>query len=644
MSCRRLAALVLVSAFLCRGAPADELAPLESYGNLPVISSMALSPNGHRVAFRHVQDGKDFVFVRELDTSKLVGGADVSEVKPRDLYFLNDDIVLLVVSDTMHARYGAKAFEYNATLVLDVVTNELHQVLRRPKDLHPVQAGLARIVGRSSDGRVLYMPAFTGRRVGLYSLFRVDLDHGTERNIAEGRPDTVDWFVDAGGRPLVEEEFDKWTNVHRIWVRREKQRRLIYEKQAPVPEISLVGLTPKRDALVLNSVDGEADRSWLYHMSLDDGAITGPFYARGDADAERTLLDLNRVVHGVEYSGFMPTYEFADRKQTMRVRAVQEALEGTAVRLIDWTPSFDRLLFRTSGGWSSGDYVLAGKDLPKPVIVAHSRPDISSGQVVPTAIVKYKARDGVTIPALLTYNLDAADASGKLPLIVLPHGGPAAHDRFGFDWIAQYLASRGYVVLQPQFRGSSGFGLHFQELGKGEWGAGMSTDLDDGVEWLIRQGLADPDRVAIVGASYGGYAALAAGAFSPLNYKCIVSIAGMSDLSRMAKVARERYGMDFWAVQYWEYQFGSGEGQQEKLKIVSPVDHVENFRAPVLLVHGNDDTVVEMDQSERMYRALKKADRDVKFVRLEGEDHWLSSAKTRLETLKVVADFLRKKL
>ena len=626
------------------GISAAELAPLESYGNLPVISHMALSPDGTRVAFRHVQGDKDFVFVREIGTGKLVGGADVSEVKPRYLYFLDDQTVLLVVSHTMHEVFGRKAFENSAAFVLDVSTNQIHALLEHAKDLYPAQTGLGRVIGRSADGQVLYMPAFTGRTLGVYSLFRVVLDHYTERSIATGRSDTVDWFVDAAGHPLGEEAYNNKNNIHRIWVHEDSKRRLIYEKETDIPVISVVGLTPERDALVLNSVEAGTDRSWHYHMSLDDGTVTGPFYARDDADVGSTLLDLNRVVYGVEYSGFMPTYEFEDPELTAKVRAIQDVLTGTAATLIDWTPSFDRLLFRVSGGWSSGDFVIAGKGLSQPVIVAHDRPDISSEQVVPTAIVEYAARDGVKIPALLTVGRKAVASGDKLPLIVVPHGGPEAHDRYEFDWIAQYFASRGYAVLQPQFRGSSGFGAHFQELGKGEWGAGMSTDLDDGVQWLIRQGLVDPERVAIVGTSYGGYAALAAGAFSPFHYKCIVSIAGVSDLPRMLRAARERYGRDHWAVEYWQDQFGSEEDEKEKLEAISPIYRAEAFQAPVLLVHGRKDTVVEPDQSQRMYRALKKADKDVTLVWLDGEDHWLSSGETRLEKLKAAAEFIADRL
>ena len=137
---------------------------------------------------------------------------------------------------------------------------------------------------------------------------------------------------------------------------------------------------------------------------------------------------------------------------------------------------------------------------------------------------------------------------------------------------------------------------------------------------------------------------MAAGAFSPLDYKCIVSIAGVSDLPTMLTAAKQRYGRDHWAVEYWQGEFGSDEGGREQLEAISPAEHAENFRAPVLLVHGKDDTVVEIDQSVKMYRALNKAGKDVTFVRLDGEDHWLSSAETRIEALKTVAEFIQKRL
>ena len=196
------------------------------------------------------------------------------------------------------------------------------------------------------------------------------------------------------------------------------------------------------------------------------------------------------------------------------------------------------------------------------------------------------------------------------------------------------------MVLQPQFRGSTGFSASLLRAGDGEWGGAMSTDLDDGVQHLVEDGLVDPERVCMVGASYGGYAALAAGAFSQFDYKCIVAISGIGDLPRWIFTEREKYGDDSRAVAYWRERL---EGDNS-LKEISPVDHAKNFKAPVLLVHGRDDAVVPFDQSQRMERALKRAKKSVELVRLEGEDHYLSGYETRLEALRAVAAFIDENL
>jgi dipeptidyl aminopeptidase/acylaminoacyl peptidase len=276
----------------------------------------------------------------------------------------------------------------------------------------------------------------------------------------------------------------------------------------------------------------------------------------------------------------------------------------------------------------------------QPISLGQTRPSVSREHIAPVRIGEYQARDGLTIPMLLTAT-DKVFKAGNAPLIVMPHGGPAQHDTFGFDWQAQYFASRGYVVLQPQFRGSTGFGRSHEFAGRGEWGGKMQTDLDDGVDFLVEQGVADSRRVCIVGGSYGGYAALAAGAFTPDRYRCVVSFAGVSDLPEMLKDESRERGADHWVVSYWADQFGSDEGK-EKLRSISPYFHAENFKAPVLLIHGRNDTVVPADQSMRMERALKRADKDVEFVLLKGEDHYYTNAETRIEALGLMSDFIEK--
>ncbi len=178
------------------------------------------------------------------------------------------------------------------------------------------------------------------------------------------------------------------------------------------------------------------------------------------------------------------------------------------------------------------------------------------------------------------------------------------------------------------------------QAGFGEWGGKMQTDIDDGVDHLIDSGLVNADRVCIVGASYGGYAALAAGAFSPEKYRCVASIAGISDLERMLKSDRRKYGRDHWAISYWERQYGGEDFDWDELDAISPINFADRFQAPVLLIHGKKDTVVPIDQSRVMRKALRKAGKDVELIEYKGEDHWLSYSASRMAALRALARFV----
>jgi dipeptidyl aminopeptidase/acylaminoacyl peptidase len=254
--------------------------------------------------------------------------------------------------------------------------------------------------------------------------------------------------------------------------------------------------------------------------------------------------------------------------------------------------------------------------------------------------IHYAARDGLDIPAYLTLPPGVTDPSG-LPLVVLAHGGPASRDVAGFDWWAQALASRGYAVLQANFRGSTGYGRAFLEAGYGEWGRKMQTDLSDGVRWLAAEGIIDPARVCIVGASYGGYAAMAGLTLDSDVYRCGVSVAGVSDLRRMvnweAEQARHKNNQ---TVRYWNRFMGAARLNDRALDALSPAFLAASVDSPLLLIHGRDDTVVPIEQSRVMAEALRRAGKPVEFVELPGEDHWLSRSATRQQMLAETVRFL----
>jgi dipeptidyl aminopeptidase/acylaminoacyl peptidase len=271
-------------------------------------------------------------------------------------------------------------------------------------------------------------------------------------------------------------------------------------------------------------------------------------------------------------------------------------------------------------------------------------PALDGVRLAPRLPYTYKARDGVEIPGYLTRPLGV---EGPAPLVLLPHRGPTDRDVEGFDWLAHFLASRGYAVLQPNYRGSSGYGRAWEDAGHGGWGIGvMQHDLTDGVAAVVAAGVADPERICIVGASYGGYAALAGAVFTPELYRCAAAINGISDLRDMYTLYIGRRDGRSAAMTYWERSMGieNVRSPREMLDAASPAEHAGQAKAPVLLIHGRDDAVVPVGQSKKMERALRDAGKTAQLIELEGEDHWLSEATTRLQTLEALDAFLAQHL
>jgi dipeptidyl aminopeptidase/acylaminoacyl peptidase len=273
--------------------------------------------------------------------------------------------------------------------------------------------------------------------------------------------------------------------------------------------------------------------------------------------------------------------------------------------------------------------------------VASTYPHIKAEEVGDVKNFKYEAGDGLAIDSILT--LPPAREAKSLPLIVMPHG-VVGHDKPGFDWWAQAFASRGYAVFQPNYRGSDGYGIEFEHAGYGQWGKKILSDISEGVAALAQKQIIDSKRVCIVGARFGGYAALAGVTLQQGLYRCAVSVAGYSDLVSFGDWARLMYtGGDYQPYSaYWLRSTGADVEGISFLRTISPALVAAKADAPILLIHGKGDTGIPIEQSEEMASALKRAGKPYELVSLDKEDHFLSRESTRTAMLEAAVAFVVK--
>jgi dipeptidyl aminopeptidase/acylaminoacyl peptidase len=460
-----------------------------------------------------------------------------------------------------------------------------------------------------------------------------------------GSRGTFDWWADNKGKVRLRRDAvagqdvlyarldgsNDWTEVH---------RQTLYAFEAAKESsgstsgiMDVIGFAPDPNQLYVFYWPG--DRQAIGLFDLRTRQITQVFSdPKYDVDG---AVAIARQIVGARVSRAMPEQVFFDARLKSAQATVAATYPGHSVAIVSASDDLSKLALVIEGPKSvGGAYILVDLKESAATTIAARYPTLDAASTGEQKYITYTARDGTKIDAYLT----VPRSGGKnLPAIVLPHGGPEARDEGGFDWLSQFFASRGYVVLQPQFRGSTGFGTQFALAGRRQWGAKMQDDVSDGVKYMTSSGIADPAKVCIMGWSYGGYAAMAGATLTPELYRCAIAGAGVSDLIEML-VYEAKYGGG--AARYWRKHIGDPVADKASIDAVSPIKHVANMKAPMLLIHGELDQVVPIKQSEIMADALKAAGKPYEFVRLADENHNISFASTRIKTLKAMDAFLAK--
>jgi dipeptidyl aminopeptidase/acylaminoacyl peptidase len=625
--------------------------PLEAYGHLPAVKMMQLSASGKYYAFV-ILNGENRKLAVLSDDGKIIFHQDLGSIKARKLEWVGDDRLLLTISTTFDKPLVfTRAYEFCSIINIDLKTGKTSSIFERTKKIAHIitdDSGTFQLDGHPYKYFTGLAYAYSGaelrngKKAGYFfegdhrNLYRVNLDTNEVSLYAYGgEGPKFSWVVGADGSIVAHSEYDETVGVWRLYAGTDRSK-LLLERRAPFRDIQLIslGLTPTTVWIG----DTTSGATVTEEISVTDGKIE----SISDIIAPNAYLtdpDSSLAI-GVTMSK-EPKAFFFDQKLQARIVGTRKAFPAVQMRLISYSRNFDRLIVKTDGGDDSGTYWLVDIKSGTADPIGREYPKVKAADVGPTQLLNYKAADGLEIQAVLT--LPPGRPAENLPLVVMPHHGPIGHETvLGFDYWAQAFASAGYAVLQPNYRGSTGSGKDFLIAGFGEWGKKMLTDIADGVTTLVAQHTVDPKRVCIVGWNYGGYAALAGVTLQQNIYRCAVSVAGPTDLPEFLRWEAKGSGDESDATRYWRAIMGVDKKDDSATQAISPVNFAARADGPILLIHGTDDTVVPIEQSERMEAALRSAKKPVEFIKLENEDHWLSRDVTRTAMLKASVTFVKK--
>ena len=651
--------LLLAAAIILAAAPVDaraQAAPASAgtlFGVREQVEHIDLSPDGQRVVYLTPGPDRDTrVLVANVDGSGPVLQALSSNGRPDRIRWCNfasntrlvcqtagqvDEAGLLVpysrlltvdIDGGNGAMLGQRASAHDARLrqddgeVIDWLPDEECAVLVM-RDYIPEAGKMNTRVVRTADGRGVDRIDLATMEVSKVEGAARDADHfitdGRGQVRIKVRQPTIGGSGQLGSRVLYEYRKAGETD----WL--PFSSRDDGEGMAPIKVEAACDC-----AYVLKPLDG---RQALYRVKLDGTMATELVYANGKVDVDGVVtIDRSSRVIGVTYAEEKRYANYFDKEYGALARALGKALpQLPLVDFVEASADGSRVLIHAGSDADPGRYFVFDKTARTMNEILLARPALEHVPLASVKAVSYPARDGTPIPGYLTLPPGRDDARG-LPAVLLPHGGPSARDTWGFDWLAQSLAHRGYAVLQPNYRGSAGYGdAWLQQNGFQGWRTSIG-DITDGARWLVAQGIADADRLAIVGWSYGGYAALQAGVTEPGLFKALVAIAPVTDLDKLKSDARNYVGRNL-VVE----MVGTGKHTREG----SPLQNVASLRAPVLMFHGDMDLNVGVGHSRLMDEKLRAAGKSSELVVYEGLEHSLVDSVVRAAMLDRIGAFLQ---
>jgi dipeptidyl aminopeptidase/acylaminoacyl peptidase len=644
-----LTVLAAAAGVAAMAQPTESL-PLEAFATLGSLRQIELSPEGRHVAYlAPAPEGKQVVVVHPVDDATR---PTVLPLLPEGyvMWFewLNEERLAVAYQFTQSV-FGYRGFQIRGGRDLEQTrlfafridgsdgTEPVHlargdrncgAVGSRLKDECPEPLVQHRIVDLLKDDPKHILLQVDNNIDGEWELRLVNVNNGRFRYVESPSQFIDTWITDLQH----EVRLGLGTNDQNEWVALVKPPAGEWQqvRSATWLESRITPWAFERDpryVIAVGPVNYDTDA--IVRLDLAEGEVVEVLYEDEDYDLRPVLNEGELIGYRIPAAGNEMVLTSPQWKALYQTAG--RALAGKRVRLLSWTPDLQTILVRASSDVDAGTVYVWDRKRKQMFMLGAVYPDLYPEDMSPMEEIHYEARDGLEIAAYLTVPRGAPRE--KLPVVLMPHGGPYARDTLGFDFLVQALASRGYAVLQPNFRGSTYQGREFYEAGEGEWGRKMQDDLEDGVAWLVAQGLADPERVCIVGWSYGGYAALMGVVATPELFQCAASINGVADLQRL----RARWSFDPAYRRAMQEMLGT---KGIRITDFSPVHQADRIRAPVLIVHAEDDGRVPFEHGRSMSAALERRDADITFVQIERGGHSLMNADSRLTMLTALTNFL----
>jgi dipeptidyl aminopeptidase/acylaminoacyl peptidase len=600
-----------------------KIIPMRDFFRNPEKAYFQISPDGNYISFTQPYESRMNVFVQKRGSDEI---KRVTSITDRDIseYFWKGNDRILYMKD-----FGGDENFHLFSVNKDGIGE---------KDLTPYEGTKVHLVDELEDHDTDVLIGMNIRNKEIFDVYRLNTITGETTMVAENPGNIMGWQTDHDGKIRIATTTDG-VNTSILYRATEQDSFKTIMTTNFKESFSPLFFTFDNQNIYAASNLGR-DKSVIVKYDIANNKELEVLFSDPDYDVEGLAYSRKRkVLTEINYTTWKPVRKYLDKETEDTYKKLEKRFPGYEVYLTFHNKNEDIYICRIYNDRTMGSYYLYEKNGDKLTKLADRNPWLKESDMAEMKPISYKTRDGLTIHGYLT--IPKGMTPKNLPVVVNPHGGPWYRDTWTFNPEVQFLANRGYAVFQMNFRGSTGYGKAFWEASFKQWGKTMQDDITDGVNWLIKEGIADPKRIAIYGGSYGGYATLAGVTFTPDLYACAVDYVGVSNLFTFLKTIPP----------YWKPMLDMmyemvGDPQKDSALLVSssPVFHVDKIKVPLMVAQGAKDPRVNIDESNQIVNALRQRGVQVEYLVKENEGHGFANEENRFDFYEAMEKFLAKHL